>query len=367
MIHLIQVVIAFMVTWICYQPGQAAANYFTAMPVKSGDTLISILRQHGFNEHERDQILSTSTHLQKLFLTLDIKYMLHQDRNLTELRVYDSQTAAAFRILKHNGKITATPYKPNFKITLVRIEGRVHGSVLGSILAKIDSNFVASRFNDAYAFDIRSAKAIKSGAPYWFTVQKKYDLGAFVKYGEILQTSLDINGQIIKKHFVRTANGSVFFNKSSLSEKKPFYAPVNYLKIASNFQPHRIHPITGRRQPHLGIDFELPSGDPVFAPRQGIVMRYGFSNAAGNYIVLAHSNGMETAYNHLSKINKKIRRGYRVYPGDQIAEVGCTGYCTRAHLHFAIKYKGQMINPINYIKSYPYRMEQQLVARVALN
>lgn len=272
-----------------------------------------------------------------------------------------------FEFLKRNNQIAVEDYKPNFKTTLQRVDGRVHGSLLGSVLAKIDSNFVASRFSDAYVFEVRSAKELKSGARFWFNVQKKYDQGHFIKYGEIMHTALELDGRFLRKNFVRTSEGAVFFNETALTEKKPLYAPVNYLKIASHFQPHRLHPITGRRQPHLGVDFELPNGEPVVAPRNGIVIRYGFNEAAGKYVVLLHPNGMETLYNHLSKIEKKIRQGFRLEAGDKIGEVGCTGYCTRAHLHFAIKHKGRMVNPLNYIKSYPYRMEQQLAARIAKN
>lgn len=368
MIHLVvRQLCAFLLALTSYQSVQAANNNFAAKPIRSGDTLIGILAKNGFTGREREVVLSSHAGLRQLFLTLDTKYLVRRDAGETELRVFDSQTAAAFRILKKGGKVSAFPYIPNYKITLERIDGRIHGSILGSILAKIDSNFVASRFTDAYAFDIRSARDLKRGANYWFTVQKKYESGHFIKYGEIMQTSLEIDGRDVRKRFVKNPDGGVFFNSDDLLEKRPLYAPVNYLKIASTFQPNRLHPITGRRQPHLGVDFELPKGEPVLAARKGVVVRYGNNHAAGNYIVLLHSNGMETAYDHLYKIDKKIRQGLKVNAGEKIAEVGCTGYCTRAHLHFAVKTKGRMVDPLNYIKAYPYHMEEQLEARVAKN
>lgn len=346
---------------------QATANNFTAKPVRLGDTLISILFKNGFSTHERELVLRSSASLRGLFLTLDTNYLVRHDKNETELRMFDSQTKAAFRILKTSGKVSAAPYSPNYKVTLQRIDGRIYGSILGSVLSKVNSNFVASRFTDAYAFDLRTAHKLKRGARYWFTVQKKYEGGHFITYGEVTQTSLEIGGRELKKHFVRNNDGGVFFNSEDLLEKRPFYAPVNYIKIASAFQPHRRHPITGRLQPHLGVDFELPLGEAVMAARKGVVVRYGNNHAAGNYIVLQHSNGMETAYDHLYKIDKKIHQGLGVVAGEKIAEVGCTGYCTRAHLHFAVKNKGRMVDPLNYIKTYPYHMQEQLEARMAKN
>jgi murein DD-endopeptidase MepM/ murein hydrolase activator NlpD len=198
-------------------------------------------------------------------------------------------------------------------------------------------------------------------------VAKQYEMGQFVKYGEVTQTSLEIDGQAVRKKFVRHKDGGVFFNDQDLLENRPFFAPVNYIKIASTFQPNRLHPITRRLQPHLGVDFELPVGEPVLAARSGVVVRYGNNHAAGNYIVLMHSNGIETSYNHLHRIDRKIRSGLKVTAGEKIAEVGCTGYCTRAHLHFAVKMKGRMVNPMNYIKPYPRSMQAMLEARVARN
>lgn len=358
---------AFLLAFTSYQSVQAGANTFTAKPVRLGDNLISILRQQGFSEKEREQVLASDRAIRNLFLTLDTRYLVRRAKNEVELRVFDSQTSEAFRILKKNSKIQTASYDPAFKVKIFRIEGRIYGSVLGSILPKVNSNWVATRFMDAYAFDISSARQIARGARYWFTVEKLYEGDQFVKYGEVLQTSLEIDGERVQKKFVRYKNGGVFFSDDDWLEDRPFYAPVEYIKIASRFQPHRLHPITGRKQPHLGVDFELPVGDPVFAPRKGTVVRYGHNRAAGNYIVLLHNNGMETSYNHLYRIDKRIRQGLKVSAGERIGEVGCTGYCTRAHLHFAVKKKGRMVDPMQFIKPYPSQMEALLEERFASN
>lgn len=365
--HLAGIVSAFILAFTSYQSAFAGANSFTAKPVRLGDNLISILRQNGFTQSEREAVVGSHQRLRHLFLTLDTRYLVRKERGEVELRMFDSQTSDAFRILKKNGRVTAAAYNPAYKISHERVSGKIYGSVLGSVQAKINSNWVASRFIDAYAFDI-APRAVSRGAAFWLVVEKLHEEGQFVKYGEVLQTSLAINGRPVQKKFVRNSKGGgVFFASEDLLEDKPFYAPVDYIKIASRFKPDRVHPITKRKQPHLGIDFELPVGEPVYAPRRGTVVRYGRNRAAGNYIVLLHPNGMETAYNHLNKIDRRIRQGLKVSAGEKIGEVGCTGYCTRPHLHFAVKKKGRMVDPIKYIKSYPSHMEAMLEARVAKN
>ena len=250
------------------------------------------MRQHGFSMKQRQEVLSKDAGFRHLFLTLDTKYLLRKEKGEVEILIFDSQTSDSFRIIKQaNGKILAARYYPQFKVATARVDGRVYGSLLGSILPKLNSNWVASRFMDAYAFEMKTGKRLEKGAKFWFTVEKKYLGGHFVKYGEVTQTYLEIRGEAIQKRFVRVMNGGVFFNQNDLLDDKPFYAPVDYIKIASQFQPRRLHPITKRLQPHLGVDFELPVGDPVYAPRAGTVVRYGNNRAAGNYIVLQHANG----------------------------------------------------------------------------
>lgn len=358
---------AFFIAFISYQPAQAAANTFTAKQIRLGDNLLSILRQNGFSEKEREQVLAADKGLRNLFLTLDTRYLVYRQPNQTELRMFDSQTSDAFLISKKGKALKAYRYNPNYKVSLEKIEGKVQGSLLGSVLAKINSNWVATRFTDAYVFDLTPGRNVSRGSRFSFTVEKQYVAGQFVKYGEILNTSLEISGELVQKKFVRHKDAGVFFNSQDLFEQKPFYSPVEYLKVASKFQPNRKHPITGRHQPHLGIDFELPVGDPVYAPRAGTVVRYGNNHAAGNFIVVLHPNGMETSYNHLHRIDRRIRQGLKVRAGEIIGEVGCTGYCTRPHLHFAVKRKGRMVDPIRFIKPYPSHMERLLEARVASN
>ena len=96
-----------------------------------------------------------------------------------------------------------------------------------------------------------------------------------------------------------------------------------------------------------------------------MVVRYGFNKAAGNYVVLMHGYGYETSYNHMRKVDSKIRRGLKLAAGEKLGEVGCTGYCTKAHLHFAVRQKGRMVDPLKYIRPYPIFAENMLHAKIA--
>lgn len=351
-----------------YQPAQASANKFQAKSIQVGDNLISLLRKHGFSQAQRERVVGSHHGLRNLFLTLDTKYLVSQTSDRLEMRFFDSQTSQGFKVIREGTQVQAFPYDPPYQIQVLPVSGKIHGSMMGSILGKVNSNWVATRFMDAYAFETKTGSKLRAGAPFSFSVEKLYQEGHFVKYGEILKTSLRIGNETIEKDFVRgPKDGGVFVRPEDLLQTRTLYAPVNYLRIASHFQPNRRHPITRKLQAHLGVDFEGPVGEPIFASKSGVVVRFGNNRAAGNYIVLLHAQGIETSYNHLDKIDRRIRVGLKVNIGEKIAEMGCTGYCTRPHLHFAVKKRGRMVDPLTAMRTYPYNMETLIERKTASN
>lgn len=110
---------------------------------------------------------------------------------------------------------------------------------------------------------------------------------------------------------------------------------------------YRIHPVTGRREFHYGIDIAGPQGTPIKAFANGTVTRAQFSGGFGNMIEINHGGGLTTVYAHLSRIN--VQRGDRVSVGQQIGLMGSTGVSTGSHLHFEVRRGGTPVNPLNYL------------------
>lgn len=101
----------------------------------------------------------------------------------------------------------------------------------------------------------------------------------------------------------------------------------------------------GRR--HNGIDIGSDSGTEILAAAGGTVTFSGNMSGYGNYIVIDHGNGYETAYGHCSSL--VAREGEVVKQGALIAYVGSTGNSTGPHLHFEVKANGEFKNPLNYV------------------
>ncbi len=81
-------------------------------------------------------------------------------------------------------------------------------------------------------------------------------------------------------------------------------------------------------------------------PATGVVERAGPSNGYGNFTLIKHTNGYETAYGHQTAFAKGIVPGVFVHQGQVIGFVGSTGLSTGPHLHFEIRVNGQPVDPL---------------------
>lgn len=120
-----------------------------------------------------------------------------------------------------------------------------------------------------------------------------------------------------------------------------------YYEITDPFG-YRIHPITGQRSLHTGVDIAAPGGTPIRAAGAGTVIFAGWNDAYGNMIVLDHGGAYSTLYGHQSRLAVGV--GTKVQAGQIIGYVGSTGWSTGNHLHFEIRIDSQAVDPLPYYR-----------------
>lgn len=120
--------------------------------------------------------------------------------------------------------------------------------------------------------------------------------------------------------------------------------PLDRLHITSPFGS-RIHPVTGQRKTHYGIDYGgNPVGTPVYSVAEGKVTVSGYDEYSGHKIAIRHRDNSESWYMHLS--TRGVGVGASVSARQVIGRVGNTGRSTGPHLHLGFKNeKGVWINP----------------------
>jgi murein DD-endopeptidase MepM/ murein hydrolase activator NlpD len=120
----------------------------------------------------------------------------------------------------------------------------------------------------------------------------------------------------------------------------------NWLPYVSDGYGWRVHPISGIKNRHNGVDTSVRSGTEILAAHDGTVTFSGSSGDYGLAVMIAGEKGVETRYAHCSEL--LVSQGQSVKMGDVIAKVGSTGNSTGPHLHFEILKDGQYLNPLYF-------------------
>jgi murein DD-endopeptidase MepM/ murein hydrolase activator NlpD len=135
------------------------------------------------------------------------------------------------------------------------------------------------------------------------------------------------------------------------STKYRFIWPIPTAQISQPFGPSTFwfEPPYGRYPHfHTGCDIVAPFGAAVYAADDGVVALVGSSSQGyGNYVVLAHTGGLDTLYGHLS--TALVHAGDRVTQGQPVGLEGSTGNSTGAHLHFELRINGAPVDPTPYL------------------
>lgn len=110
---------------------------------------------------------------------------------------------------------------------------------------------------------------------------------------------------------------------------------------------YRRAPTKGASSNHGAIDIANGYGTPIYASDGGTVIASGWQGGLGYAVTIDHGNGFQTIYGHNSSLMVSV--GEHVYKGQQIARMGSTGISTGNHCHFAVKYYGTYVDPLNYL------------------
>ncbi|MCL2078757.1 MAG: peptidoglycan DD-metalloendopeptidase family protein [Oscillospiraceae bacterium] len=120
----------------------------------------------------------------------------------------------------------------------------------------------------------------------------------------------------------------------------------NWLPYVSSYYGYRVHPISGAKDYHKGIDVAIPTGTDIRAAHDGTVYIGNDPSGFGLYITLTGADGLVTNYAHLD--STVAVNGQTVTAGDVIAKSGNSGSSTGPHLHFEIIKDGQYLNPLYF-------------------
>ena len=145
---------------------------------------------------------------------------------------------------------------------------------------------------------------------------------------------------------------SLYFRMSSKADSLRYIPSILPLKNMDSYQVSasvgmKMNPFYKQFARHEGIDILSAEGEEIIATADGVVTEARRSQGEdGNMIVIRHGRDYEVKYMHVGSIS--VRKGETVERGDVIGKTGNSGISLLPHIHYEVRYKGEIVDPLYY-------------------
>lgn len=236
-------------------------------------------------------------------------------------------------------------------LTLESGRSTASGVIRSSLFAATDEaglpDEIAIELADIFGSKVDFRRDLRKGDRFTVHYETMTLEGRLVRGGRILAAELINDGRRLTAiWFAQDGARGEYYSADGRPLREGFLrSPLEFSRVTSSFSM-RMHPILRQWRAHRGVDFGAPTGTRVRASGSGSVSFVGVQNGYGNVVVLNHSNGIATAYAHLSRFATGLRVGDRVEQGELIGYVGQTGWATGPHLHYEFRVNGEPRDPL---------------------
>ena len=324
--------------------------------VRPGDTLVDLLKRNrvGNQEaHRAVEALKGHLNLKKLQVGQIVKVGINTDadpkkvlQHLTLRTAFDEQI-----VLKKgaDGAFQAERLAiPTLGLTMFH-SGTIDNSLYLSADAVGVPDAIIVEMIRLFSFDVDFQREIRRGDGFEVYYRRRAaNHGRDIENGEILYAALTLRKRPLRYfRFQDGPNGRAdYFDQKGKSARRALMkTPVDGARLSSNYG-RRKHPILGYTRMHKGADFAAGWGTPIVAAGDGVIDLSARNGSYGNYVRIRHNSTYSTAYAHLSKYGRGIRKGKRVKQGQIIGYVGATGLAKGVHLHYEVLVNGKQVNPM---------------------
>lgn len=328
------------------EPEPPAGPQWVDHEIQSGETIGTILAAYGVplgpveqaarGHHDLSRIRAGQT-LSLLLdasedLPLELRYALDADHTLVVVREGDVWT----------GRLDEVIYEHRQGLREIVVTSSLWQAAVDAGLRPADIASLAR----VYQYDIDFNTEIRAGARARMVVEELWQDGTFARLGTPLAVRLENSGKEYVAIRFEQADGSVaYYDEEGTARKKAFLrSPIEFSRVTSGFTMKRYHPILKKSRPHLGTDFGAPTGTPVRAIGDAVVVHAGRNGGHGNFVKLDHEGPYASSYSHLSKV--AVHKGQKISQGMVVGYVGSTGLSTGPHLHFQFWVNGRTVNPM---------------------
>jgi len=335
-----------------------------------GDSLPGLLSRLGVNAADTRAFLDAARETKALARLVPGRTVLARVSSGGQLLLfrYLASDENLVSVTRAGGQLKAEQRQVALESRLIMRSGKIQGSLFGATDAADVPDRIASEMAEAFSGDIDFHRDLRRGDHFSVVYEALYFDGQLIKTGRLMAAEFVNQDKAHRALYFKDAQGREgYYTPDGQSMKRAFLkSPMPFTRISSGFSNARYHPVLKEWRAHKGIDYAAPTGTPVRAIADSVVNFVGKQGGYGNLVVLNHQGAYSSAYGHLSRFGKGIKRGTRVSQGQIIGYVGATGLATGPHLHYEFRVGGVQKNPLalKLPTSYPLdaRAKNQFVA-----
>jgi len=318
------------------------------LKLRSGDSLGPLLQKNGLSGGEAYKVTQAfATVYKPRNLRVGHEFNLHFNGETLEHLTFKPNVEKTVFVDLKDEDYTAREIAAEFKYETASVKSEISNSLYLDATRLGAPDRVVQQFANIYEYSVDFQRDIQPGDDFemFFEVARNRK-GEIIKSGDLLYTSFSPRKKKLDYWLYTDSKGRENFYdaKGKTAKRKLRATPINGARLSSSFGKRR-HPILGYRKMHAGVDFAAPRGTPILAAGSGTVERANRYGGYGNYIRIRHTDGYKTAYAHLSKFARGVRKGKYVKQDQVIGYVGTTGRSTGPHLHYEVHLHGKKINP----------------------
>lgn len=326
-------------------PAVPAVLRWETYKVKNGESAAILFSRVGLSARLLHELVSSDKEVEKQLTRLRpgdrLQFGFDENNDLVQLR----RTLSAFetfRITLKDGKYVSEVDKKEVDFQYNYAEATIKSNFWNAgISSGLNGNQIME-LAGIFGWDIDFALDIRKNDSFRVLYQEEVVEGEVIGRGKIIAAIFKNQGDTFTA--ILDQKSGKYYDENGRAMKKAFLrAPLDFRRVSSNFNPRRLHPVTGRVRPHRGTDYAAPVGTPIWAAGDGVVQKSSYNKFNGNYVFIKRSNTYITKYLHLTK--RTVRAGQRVKQGQTIGTLGGTGRVTGPHLHYEFLVNGVHKNP----------------------
>ena len=317
--------------------------------VQNNDTIEKILKKHNIINEDINNIASAviKKKLSNIFAKTVVKIVVKKDYEANKIvsLSYPINEITTVEIKRNKDDFIISENILKLEKKEIVLSNTIRNNLYSSAVeAGIEPNIIAD-FANIFGFEVDFQRDIRSGDRFEVYYERYVDEDNIVRNtGKIIYASMFVNNKELSLYNFKYNNKEGYCDVDGKSVIKTLMkTPINGARLSSSFGLRK-HPILGYNKLHQGTDFAARRGTPIMASGSGIITKAQKYKGYGNYVSIKHNSTYVTAYGHMSKYGRGIKKGVRVNQGQIIGYVGSTGMSTGPHLHYEVIKNGKRIN-----------------------